>query len=254
MSESWQDSEMDSRDDIESTEGDTRLDASRLDASYLGSSEHINSEEDYEDDEIDGDDVEVEYDADADDRINVAFENGLNTIESWGLVDIGNLAHWSVSSFKQGCGIKELREDNPFSYWQSDALQPHFIEIHFTKKISIERLSLFMDYKSDESYTPLQITVFAGSGEHDLAEVKTSEFVEPSGWEHIVFEGIRHDNLLKCFYLKIVFLSNHQNGKDTHVRCLKVLAPVSKTSMSNNAADLGVSFTSSSLISESVLR
>lgn len=62
-------------------------------------------------------------------------------MEELKLVDIGALGAWSVSSCKVGSGIKELREDNPESFWQSDGAQPHYLDIHFSKKFrSLEYL------------------------------------------------------------------------------------------------------------------
>jgi anaphase-promoting complex subunit 10 len=34
----------------------------------------------------------------------------------------------------------------------------------------------------DESYTPSRIAIYAGTGQHDLTEVKTLEFDQPRGW------------------------------------------------------------------------
>ncbi|ODV84030.1 hypothetical protein CANARDRAFT_201857 [[Candida] arabinofermentans NRRL YB-2248] len=183
------------------------------------------------------------------------FTSGIRKLEHLGLVEIGNLALWSVSSYKQGYGIKELREDNPFNYWQSDGPQPHYITIHFTKKVTIERLSFYLNYQIDESYTPSKLRILAGTGEHDLMEVSSKEFLEPVGWQHVFFTGIRSDNLLKCYLIKICFLANHQNGKDSHVRSIKVLSPQSQNSMRLDIDNsLGVGFTSVKLMSESTIR
>lgn len=35
-----------------------------------------------------------------------------------GLKEIGNLASWTVSSFKPGCGIDALRDDDVSMFWQ----------------------------------------------------------------------------------------------------------------------------------------
>ncbi|GMG20413.1 unnamed protein product [Ambrosiozyma monospora] len=186
---------------------------------------------------------------------DMLYYGGIRKLEVLGLVDIGNLASWNVSSAKSGYGVRDLREDTPSSYWQSDGSQPHFITVHFTKCVSVERISLFLNYQADESYTPSKILILAGSGEHDLIEVSSNEFIEPVGWQHITFKGIRADNLLKCYLIKICFLSNHQNGKDSHVRSIKVFSPVSKNSMNlEDSFNPSVGFTSTKLKSESVIR
>lgn len=183
-----------------------------------------------------------------------AFVGGVSKMEAQGLVDIGNLATWTASSSKPGFGVKELREDTPFAYWQSDGQQPHFLTIHFTKKVTIERVSLYLNYETDESYTPSKILIMSGSGEHDLVEVASREFVEPMGWQDVFFTGIRHDNMLKCYLLKICFLSNHQNGKDSHVRAVKVMSSIGGITKADNMEDGEVGFTSIRLLSESVIR
>lgn len=35
-----------------------------------------------------------------------------------GLKEIGNLASWTVSTFKPGCGVDALRDDNTDMFWQ----------------------------------------------------------------------------------------------------------------------------------------
>lgn len=38
--------------------------------------------------------------------------------DATGLKDIGNLASWTVSTFKPGCGVDELRNDDTNLFWQ----------------------------------------------------------------------------------------------------------------------------------------
>lgn len=38
--------------------------------------------------------------------------------DATGLKDIGNLASWTVSTFKPGCGVEELRNDDNRLFWQ----------------------------------------------------------------------------------------------------------------------------------------
>lgn len=185
------------------------------------------------------------------------FTKGVKQLESSGLVDIGNLASWEVSSFKVGNEIEQMRDNSALTFWQSDGQQPHYLVIKFTKSVSIERICLFLNYQIDESYTPAKISILAGSGEHDLIEVITTEFTEPVGWQDIEFGDVSNSKFLKCFMLKIKFLSNHQNGKDCHVREVKIMSPVAlnSTSLSNDDVNNDcVGFTSRKLLSESVIR
>lgn len=114
-------------------------------------------------------------------------------MEGLGLVDIGNLASWSVSSHKAGLGVEALCDDDPLKFWQSDGPQPHYIDIHFSKRVSIERLSIYMDYAMDESYTPSKIQVLSGTGFHSLQEVVVIDLLEPQGWICIVMDSLRDE-------------------------------------------------------------
>lgn len=169
----------------------------------------------------------------------VYYQKGIEELESLQLLDLSPLANWKLSSFKPGFGLAQLREDSPDGYWQSDGSNgsntnnsnstptsqlsnPHSITIQFSKKVSLERISIFTNFQLDESYTPSKIKIMAGSSDGwDLSEVCTVNFTKPMGWSHIIFNGIRGDGVLKCFMVKIVILANHQDGKDSHIRAIR---------------------------------
>ncbi|KAK6200078.1 anaphase-promoting complex, subunit 10-domain-containing protein [Scheffersomyces amazonensis] len=167
----------------------------------------------------------------------VYYVKGLEELESLQLLDLSPLANWKLSSYKQGFGLTQLRDDSPDTYWQSDGsngnnatnailnnqlCNPHSITIQFSKKVSLERISIFTNYSIDESYTPSRIKIMAGSSDGwDLGEVCTVSFTKPIGWSHIIFNGIRNDGVLKCFMVKIIILANHQDGKDSHIRAIR---------------------------------
>ncbi|KAH3687856.1 hypothetical protein WICPIJ_001149 [Wickerhamomyces pijperi] len=185
---------------------------------------------------------------------------GIRDMEALGLADIGALGSWSVSSHKQGSGIKELREDTYETYWQSDGQQPHHLDIHFSKRVNVTRLSIFTDYTQDESYTPSKILVLSGSGFHDLIEVATMNLNQPIGWKHVIFNDAnttddddgsiakRANDGLKTFLIRLLIVANHQHGKDTHLRSVKIYSPMVGFNMSSTV--LG-GFTSRKLLSES---
>ena len=50
----------------------------------------------------------------------VYYSKGLQELEELQLFDLSPLATWKLSSWKQGFGLKQLRDDSPDSYWQSD--------------------------------------------------------------------------------------------------------------------------------------
>lgn len=144
-----------------------------------------------------------------------------------GLKEIGNLASWTVSSCKPGCGVDALRDEDTNLFWQSDGPQPHHLNIHFSRLVSILSIRIFLDFEADESYTPTRIKFFAGTGYHDLIEFYDMNMAQPKGWQDVDLQGVgggEDGKTLRAFLLQVKVLENHQNGKDTHVRGLKVYA------------------------------
>ncbi|KAF8035738.1 hypothetical protein BT93_C1688 [Corymbia citriodora subsp. variegata] len=142
------------------------------------------------------------------------------------LCEMGKKAVWSVSSCKPGNGVSSLRDDNLDTYWQSDGAQPHLVNVQFQKKVKLQMVALYVDFKLDESYTPSKISIRAGDGFHNLKEIKTVELVKPAGWIPISLSGNDpRETFVNTFMLQIAVLSNHLNGRDTHVRQIKVYGP-----------------------------
>ncbi|CAI0392290.1 unnamed protein product [Linum tenue] len=160
------------------------------------------------------------------------------------LRELGKKAAWSVSSCKTGNCVASLRDDNLDTYWQSDGAQPHLVNIQFQKKVKLQASSYFhefgfclcvdklvvvyVDFKLDESYTPSKILIRAGDGFHNLKDIKTVELVKPTGWVYISLSGNDprlRETFVNTFMLQIAVISNHLNGRDTHVRQIKVYGP-----------------------------
>lgn len=137
--------------------------------------------------------------------------------------EIGHTAVWSLSSCKAGFGVEQLLDDNLVNYWQSDGPQPHLINVQFRKRTTVRFVSIYTDYKSDESYTPSKISVRIGNDPHDLRQIELLELGEPSGWINIELGDV--NNPVKTFMIQIAVLQNHQNGRDTHLRLIKIYAP-----------------------------
>ncbi|KAF6163838.1 hypothetical protein GIB67_016178 [Kingdonia uniflora] len=128
-------------------------------------------------------------------------------------------AAWSVSSCKSGNGVQALRDDNLNTNWQSDGAQPHSVNIQFQKKVKLQLVVLYVDFKLDESYTPSKITIRSGDGFHNLKEIKTVELSKPVGWVYIYLSGTDpKETFINTFMLQISILSIHLNGRDTHLR------------------------------------
>ncbi|VAI62501.1 unnamed protein product [Triticum turgidum subsp. durum] len=103
--------------------------------------------------------------------------------------EMAKTAVWSVSSSKPGNGVASLRDDSLDTYWQSDGAQPHLVNIQFQKKVQLQHVVLYVDFKLDESYTPNKISIRAGDGFHNLKEIKTVELSKSVGWVHISLSG-----------------------------------------------------------------
>ncbi|TCD62897.1 anaphase promoting complex subunit doc1 [Steccherinum ochraceum] len=145
--------------------------------------------------------------------------------------DIGYLAKWSVSSYKFGFGPECLRDGDPDTFWHSDGPQPHFITIEFPRKVAIQKLSLYLSFPLDDSYTPISMAVRAGTGPSDFQDVRVVTLDKPDGW--LTFDVSAEPNEdgegfkpVNAYILQVIVLANHMNGKDTHVRGLRVLGPL----------------------------
>jgi len=150
--------------------------------------------------------------------------------------DIGHLAKWSVSSFKFGFGPDCLRDDEPDTFWHSDGPQPHFVTVEFPRKVAIQKLSVYLSFPLDDSYTPSTIAVRAGTGPGDLQDVRVISLEKPDGW--ITFDVSAEPNEdgegfkpVNAYVVQMIVVSNHMNGKDTHVRGLRVLGPIEEVDL-----------------------
>lgn len=70
-----------------------------------------------------------------------------------------------------------------------------------------------------------------GSSFHDLQELEAIDLNEPTGWVHISTRDTS-GRPIRTFFVQIAVLSNHQNGRDTHLRQIKVHSPVEQASVS----------------------
>ncbi|KAI9842673.1 MAG: anaphase promoting complex subunit doc1 [Sclerophora amabilis] len=151
--------------------------------------------------------------------------------------EIGNLASWTVSTAKPGCGIEALRSEDTDLFWQSDGPQPHLLNIHFSRLVAIAHIRLFLDFGADESYTPTKLSLLAGTSPHDLQEFAELAFEQPRGWIDVDLSGVGgrpsggdegsgEMEVLRAHLVQVMVKENHQNGKDTHIRGLQVFARI----------------------------
>lgn len=142
------------------------------------------------------------------------------------LREISSLASWTVSTYKPGCGVAALRSSSTSQFWQSDGPQPHLLNIHFFKLVSIVKLRVHLDFELDESYTPTRMVFLAGMGMYDLTEFAEWVGEAPRGWVDVKLEGVGSGggDVLKAMVVQVKICENHQNGKDTHVRGVQIFA------------------------------
>lgn len=140
--------------------------------------------------------------------------------------------------------MEQLRDNCMDTYWQSDGQLPHLVNIQFQRKTTINQIYIYTDYKLDESYTPSKISIRSGTHFNDLQEIEIVELNEPAGlsmlqsiwgrythssdfigWVVIPIEDIR-EQPIRTFMIQIAVISNHQNGRDTHMRQIKIHSPI----------------------------
>ncbi|SCU86394.1 LAMI_0D01882g1_1 [Lachancea mirantina] len=153
------------------------------------------------------------------------FRRGLEKLRQRGLVDATGMGHFKASSTKEGYPIVSVMDGDPNTYWQSDGSQPHTIDVYFSKRVEIACIALFFSLFLDESYSPQIFEIYAGHGPSDATHYKTLHIGEINQWIALSFEDSRPDDrLLMCQFIRFVIPTNHENGKDTHLRGLKLFA------------------------------
>lgn len=139
--------------------------------------------------------------------------------------EIGELGVWSLNSAKQGNGILQLRDNSTETFWQSDGPIPHLIDIQFLRKTAVSHVALYLDYKTDESYTPEVISIRGGIHMNNLREIVQVKLKEPSKWYLIPLKqkgDLGTQAWIYTLNLQVAVLQMHHSGKDTHIRQVKV--------------------------------
>jgi anaphase-promoting complex subunit 10 len=119
-------------------------------------------------------------------------------------------------------------------------------------------ICLYLDQKLDESYSPSRISIRVGNGsasadvtpdgqplQQGIREMDKFDIEEPQGW--LVCHLTRKDettsdakanNAVRCHFVQVVVLNSYQNGRDTHIRQVKVFGPRQWSSSRGLLADL----------------
>jgi anaphase-promoting complex subunit 10 len=180
----------------------------------------------------------------------------------YGLREIGRDALcWQLSSAKPGNGVEQVRDQSTETYWQSDGTsQPHFLQVHFARRVAISHVCLYLDYNLDESYTPKVVRVECGMTSQDLTPAvhpanSVVALSEPTGWciiplrsppdpldddddddddeeEEDEEKEEKKENpndssrkLVRAHLIRISVDQMHQNGRDTHIRQVQLYGP-----------------------------
>lgn len=95
------------------------------------------------------------------------------------------------------------------------------------KRVGIRDIRFYVDYNEDESYTPTKIVFKSGTSENSLIDFATMTMNSPVGWQQVPIAGTGggpDGNTLVSYVFQMQILENHQNGKDTHLRGIKIYA------------------------------
>jgi len=92
--------------------------------------------------------------------------------------------------------------------------------IEFPSKKRISEIWLYLDYKTDESYTPSKISIRIENSFNEMIEIKTVDYDEPVGWYQITLEEKNSESEIYKPYVitstvQIMILQNNHNGRDT---------------------------------------
>lgn len=209
------------------------------------------------------------------------------------MYDISSYGIWTLSSSKSCNSVRELLDSDISTFWQSDGSLPHICNVSYSrshnKLYHITAISIYLDYKLDESYTPNKITIRLAKQHHINdnikqqytqlynnnnaytynnmlgfnsnihnnnihvyecgVEVQSISLEEPTGWVTIQLSSgqrihnslLYNDNDMNDYNditdnnsnalgivndyvntVQIVVQSTHQNGRDCHIRQIKI--------------------------------
>jgi anaphase-promoting complex subunit 10 len=135
--------------------------------------------------------------------------------------DITKSALWTVSTVKGGYAIGSMFDGNLDTFWQSDAIPPHWIGAQFSKETYVSKLTIFLSIQHDDTYTPIEMVVHVGHDPTVLTEYRRLQPGVLQGWFEI-------DLSVSTIFLKISILKNQHEGRDSRIRQMRLFgAPYS---------------------------
>jgi anaphase-promoting complex subunit 10 len=129
--------------------------------------------------------------------------------------DVTKSAVWTVSTVKGGYAIGSMFDGKLDTFWQSDAIPPHWIGAQFSKETFLSKLSIYLAIQQDETYTPVELTIHIGDDPSALVEYRRIEPAILQGWLEIELD-------VCTIFLKISVLKNRQGGRDSRIRQIRL--------------------------------
>lgn len=137
--------------------------------------------------------------------------------------------------------IKKTAKNN-FKFYQLAFFEDSALSCRLQKLLrsvifySRHTFSVFQLLKVNLLFLFFRVSIRAGTNFNDLQEVEVVDLHEPTEWVVIPTIDIR-ERPIRTFMIQIAVISNHQNGRDTHMRQIKVHSPVDNRSLLAN--DIG---------------
>lgn len=120
-----------------------------------------------------------------------------------------------LSSSKNENGLQELLSPDLNEYWHTDDNLPHCISITFQKRTFVDHIQLYCNYIKDDSYTPEIIQLWTGIIRERIMFERELDLSQPGGYIDLEVKK-------ECFYIKLLIKMNHQEGRDSRIRHIRV--------------------------------
>lgn len=139
---------------------------------------------------------------------------------------------WTVSSVKSGFDVVNLFDGKPDTVWQSDSHPPHWISVEFPRQTFVSKVAFYLSRDQDDSYTPIELAVFAGNSPEVKQEIKKHEWTDPralNGWTEV-------DVNETSVFFRFVIKKNYRSGKDSRVRGVRIYGAPQSPCIDNSVA------------------
>lgn len=132
--------------------------------------------------------------------------------------DVTKCGHWTTSSAKSGYACSNMLDSGIDTFWQSDAVPPHWITAQFSKRTFLSKLEIFFSIDEDESYSPNDLVIKIGDDPAHLTEFKqiSSENFGGSGFWFATELGV------STTFIRVEIVRNRNDGKDVRVRGIRL--------------------------------